>query len=349
MFFENLLRMLFVAFLVMSKSIVAEPFTPESNAFVVAEWAVDGDVDKQGGVLKKVGWHIEQGQYPGQSNKHYGRAYALLTGADEQLQQNPLYFYQLARIQQYEHEFELALENLEKLIAIDAKNQNAWLLKANIFLTQSQYGNAQEACKVVAGIAEPLVFTACLMEVGGYNGDLKKSYDILSRIAAERVTRGDSVAIWLSQILAEQSFRLGSAEQAIEWLNHIPIERAPLSLVVLWADIMLARGDYQTISQQLNKVLEANDTYDDALLIRMVVAENQLGGSRWTSQLEKQIALRIQRQDLYHAADLARYFIDIKPDADKAKYWADINWQQAKLYDDRQLLERANAMSKGGQ
>lgn len=348
MFFENLLRILFVMFLLMSKSATAEPFTPKSDAFIVAEWAVDKGADKRGGVLKKTAWHIQEGQYPGQSNKHYGRAYALLSGANESIQHNPLYFYLLARIQQYEHEFKLALENLDKLIAIDAKNQNAWLLKANIFLTQSQYDKAQRACDTVVGMSEPIVFTACSMEVEGYNGDLQKSYDILSRVATERVKKGDSVAIWLSQILAEQSLRLQDPTQAIEWLSYVPLEQAPLSLVILWADAMLATDNYQTLSDQLNIILEASDTYDDALLIRMVIAENQLGTKQWTSQLEKQIALRIQRQDLYHAADLARYFIDIKPDATKAKYWADINWQQVKLFEDKQLLERANAMRNKG-
>jgi hypothetical protein len=348
MLFNKLLSTIFCLLVLKTGLVFAEPFTPKNDDLVVAEWAVDKQVDERGGVLKKVAWHIEQGQYPGQSNKHYGRAYALLSGANQALRQNPLYLYQLARVQQYEHEFDLALENLDKLLAIDTRNQNAWLLKANIYLTQSQYDEAQNACKAAAGLSEPLVLTACLMEVGGYTGDLQKSYDILSRIAADRVSKGDVVAIWLSQILAEQSLRLNNPVQAAEWLSHIPLERTPLSYVVLWADVMLANEDYQSLYSQLNQILKANDTYDDALLIRMVIAENQLGKKRWSKRLEEQITLRIQRQDLYHAADLARYFIDIKPDATKAKYWADINWQRAKLYADKQLLERAKAMNSQG-
>jgi lipopolysaccharide biosynthesis regulator YciM len=344
MLFSKLLGVVTCLLAINSGLVLADPFTPKKDTFVVAEWDVDEESHERGGVLRKAAWHIEQGQYPGQSNKHYGRAYALLSGANESLHQNPLYLYQLARVQQYEHEFDLALENLGKLLEVDPKNQNAWLLKANIYLTQSRYEKAQQACKAIAGLSDPLVLTACLMEVGGYNGDLQKSYDILSRIATARITKGDTVAVWLSQILAEQSLRLGDVSKALEWLLYVSLDRAPLSLVVLWADIMLAKGEYQALFDELSIILRANDTYDDALLLRVVTAEKQLGSARWLIPLEKQIALRIQRQDFYHAADLARYFIDIKPNAEKAKYWADVNWQRAKLYEDKQLLERANAM-----
>ncbi len=101
----------------------------------------------------------------------------------------------------------------------------------------------------------------------------------------------------------------------------------------------------------------ASDSFDDALLLRLALAEQSLNlpldsvlnsnhnaeSNAWQQRLTQRIEIRLQRNDTAHAADIARYYLDISPDASKALHWAKINWQQAKLGPDKQILERAKA------
>ncbi|MFT5814770.1 MAG: hypothetical protein ACI9VT_002538 [Psychroserpens sp.] len=63
--------------------------------------------------------------------------------------------------------------------------------------------------------------------------------------------------------------------------------------------------------------------------------------NRLTQRLSQRIVIRLQRNDTAHAADNARYYSDIAPDAIKALHGAKINWQQAKLGPDKRILVRA--------
>ena len=44
--------------------------------------------------------------------------------------------------------------------------------------------------------------------------------------------------------------------------------------------------------------------------------------------------------------NLAKYYLDVQPNREKALYWAHINWQQAKMSTDEQLLIQAKAMQR---
>lgn len=63
--------------------------------------------------------------------------------------------------------------------------------------------------------------------------------------------------------------------------------------------------------------------------------------------MAERVSLREIRQDTFHASELAKYYINIQPNPDKALYWANINWQQAKMSMDQQLLKDAQAMLRG--
>jgi hypothetical protein len=63
--------------------------------------------------------------------------------------------------------------------------------------------------------------------------------------------------------------------------------------------------------------------------------------TKWQQRMKQRVKLRELRQDKHHAADLARYYLDIDANGQKALYWAKINWQQAQEYKDLELLKRA--------
>lgn len=61
--------------------------------------------------------------------------------------------------------------------------------------------------------------------------------------------------------------------------------------------------------------------------------------------MSKRVELRELRQDTFHASDLALYYLSIDKQTEKALYWANINWHQAKLDADKQLLSQAKEAS----
>jgi len=83
-------------------------------------------------------------------------------------------------------------------------------------------------------------------------------------------------------------------------------------------------------------------------LLRLAIAEKKLNktGKKWQNLMAQRVTLREVRKDTFHASDLAKYYLDVQPNRDKALYWAHINWQQAKMSADEQLLIQAQAMQR---
>ena len=109
-----------------------------------------------------------------------------------------------------------------------------------------------------------------------------------------------------------------------------------------WADVNLALQNNQVVIDELTPLVSTSSQADDSLLVRLAMAEKKIATTtHWQTQVRERIALREQRDDQAHAADLAMYYLDIAPDSIKALYWAERNWQQAREASDKNLLVRA--------
>jgi hypothetical protein len=223
-------------------------------------------------------------------------------------------------------------------------------MKANIHMVQGNLAAAKQACLQVLGQGSLLLSTACALEVKAEQGEVAQSYQQLQRVInmAGEIPREQHV--WLKQILADLAQRQQLPEQAIQHLSGFPLAQAPVSYLALWADIHLAQQQGNIVLNKLGPIVLASDSFDDALLLRLALAEqasnsvNNLDKKVWQQRLTQRIEIRLKRNDTAHAADIARYYLDIAPNALKALHWAKINWQQAKLGPDKRLLERATAV-----
>jgi tetratricopeptide (TPR) repeat protein len=367
---KSLLIMLIFVMILIVFGATARPYIPKDKQQIVASWDL-GAADKETNLplsqrLSKVAWHIQQGQYAGQSNKHYGRAKALLRPVfakqtSTALNQHSLRvqsqaWYLRARIVQYQHEFDLALEYLENSIALDTNNSAAYLLKANVLLTQGNFTPSLKSCSALLGKADLRLTTACVLEVKANQGELSSSYTSLSALLARQrpQNQAQNEQDWLLQLVAEMALKLDLYQEAETWLNQALTESQdlatkPLSFIVLWADVQLRLHQNQRVLRELSAVVEHAGFKDDALLTRLSLAEQSTPNNHWRNLLHERIDLRLARHDTFHSADLARFFLDIAPDPERALYWARINWQHAKLDDDKQLLERAQIMQNTAQ
>lgn len=347
-------------------AIFAKPSTPQSKQTVVASW----DIDENNFTLSmnlperlaKVAWHIEQSQYPGQANKHYARAKSLLkplishhsSGYVDQttdIHQLAQVKYLWARVLQHQHQFLLAENILNQAQKLASTNRdNVILLKANVQLAQGQFSKAKETCTQLLGQAQLATVAACTLEATSQLNQPSESYQQMTTLLNNLPNFIENpLNNWLLQIVAGMAMDLGLYDEAQQWLakglaSTQSLDTKPLSFLVMWADVQLAIGQHLTVLSKLANIVENAGFKDDALLSRLAIAETQTEQTHWQRLFKERVDLRIMRNDFYHAADIARYYLYIHPSSADALYWAELNWQQTKLSDDKSLLEKARTL-----
>jgi uncharacterized protein HemY len=292
-------------------------------------------------------------------NYHFSQARILFDKLQKSAVNPAEYHYLAARLLQHQHQFDAALEHLDKTLSTEATHVSAWLLKANIHLIQYDMDNAMNACKKLVGNTSLLVATACSLEVTSYQPEkLQESYTLLSlllnRSGFEHSQASSASAQeqypWLVQLAADMALRLERFDEADRWLSVKDLQAMPLSYIVLWADVQLKRGEYERVLNTLAAIVDQKPFKDDALLVRLAMAQGASaaynGKNNWQALAKQRIEIRIKRNDGFHAADIARFFLHVESDPQAALYWAEQNYAQAKLFDDRALLEAAKLAVK---
>lgn len=247
------------------------------------------------------------------------------------------YLLLMADIQQQQHQFAAALRTLESVFITEPHHINASLMAARIYLAQHQPDAAQRSCNQLWQ-QDLFLFSVCSYEVAGRKGEWGKSYAALTRLWQREQPLPAELDIWLRGILAEQAEQLNMPDTARQWLTPV-LQSAPTSLWLKWADLSLAAAADEEVYQQL-AAQHQTIGLSDGLLLRLVLAAQTLNKTgQYSVELEQRIALRLARKDTDHAADLAHYFLRVKPDPQAALHWARLNFQTAKEPDDVRLLQ----------
>ncbi|TWX73545.1 hypothetical protein ESZ39_03490 [Colwellia sp. C1TZA3] len=339
--------LLVLVFITTATPLYSASYVPQSDQSIVASWTVPKPAEQPKVFIAQL---ISDASKPGLASRYYGRASALLKplllAAPNDLE---LQFYSATVLQHY-HEFEQAQKLLSEILQLQPDHVAAWLMKANIHMVQGDLVAAKRACLQVLGQGSLLLSTACVLEVNAEQGQVAQSYQQLQRVVNMAGDIPREQHVWLKQILADLAQRQQLPEQAIQHLSGFPLAQAPVSYLALWADIHLAQQQANLVLDKLGPIVMASDSFDDALLLRLALAEQAINSVSksaekvWQQRLTQRIEIRLKRNDTAHAADIARYYLDIAPEPLKALHWAKINWQQAKLGPDKRLLERALAI-----
>lgn len=337
--FQSLLAV--IALLLVPFTASGAAFIPKDDAIIASSnSALDASVS-----IDEISTLLANSQYAGQTERLQG---VLKTHLATLYQQQPTsqVGYMYARVLQKEHLFEQAIAIAQKVLAADPNHVNSHLLLANIFMTQGKFSPAKQHCTATIGLVSIITASTCLLDVQSQHQDLAQSYQSLLTIINNKET-----SLATDHVLSEMSYRLGHYQQAFAHIKQVNLATAPVSLIVLWADIQLKLNNNQRVLYSLSKLVDDDSNLEDALLLRLAMAEKNLNvaSQPWQKIMAARVSLRELRQDTFHASDLANYYIRIKPNRDKALYWANINWQQAKMSLDQQLLNAAQTMPRGEQ
>lgn len=318
-------------------NVLAKPITPKDNAIIASSNAtLSANL-----TLEQLTALVLNSQYIGQTVRYQGvlkKRLKNLYTASATAQTGYLY----ARVLQKEHAFSRAIDVANNVLKTQPDHVNTHLLLANMLMTQGKFEQAKRHCVALIGNTSLLTASTCVLDVQSQQGKLSESYHALVKL-----TQNKNSSLATKHVLSEMAFRLNKFTRAQQHINNIDLNTAPVSLIVLWADIQLQQNNPEKVLNTLGKLANSHSSLEDAILLKLAIAEkrsNKHTNTVWQPLMQQRVKLREQRQDTFHANDLANYYIHVQANQAKAQYWANINWQQAKMSTDKHLLSQANTM-----
>jgi tetratricopeptide (TPR) repeat protein len=246
-----------------------------------------------------------------------------------------------ATISQSRHQFDEALQDLDRLLARAPDESQAWLTRALVLSVQGRYAEALASCAALEKHASRFAQAACRAPIEGLTGRARRAAAALVVTLEETTTPTErafghgllgELARWTGDDAeAERQFGLALAEEPTDAYT-----RAAL------ADLLLDANRPEEAA-----ALVSAYTRDDGLLLRLALAEAVRGSVRApavAAELRERFAASRRRGDSLHGREEARFVLWIEGDASRALELARANWAlQREPADARVLLESASA------
>ncbi|KPC50561.1 tetratricopeptide repeat protein [Amantichitinum ursilacus] len=284
--------------------------------------------------------HLERFRRDGDP-RDLGQADALITPWLQTRPIAPLALLLRASIRQSNHQFDLALADLDTVMRASPGNTEALLMRASILQVQARYADARESCGGLV-MQDAVIAGVCLANVLVVSGQPQQGVALLQRLAPQAPdSHGVSAWVWAS--LGEAASWRGNtqlAEQALRAGRKVSPDDAYLKTA--WADYLLS----QHRGAEVQKLL-ADDTRNDNLLLRLAMAEQQTRDDALAghiADLNARFAAAAARGDRVHLREEAMFRLYLLKQPEAALKLAQANWQvQKETADARILLASARA------
>src|SRR5688500_774005 len=222
-----------------------------------------------------------------------------------------------ATIKQSLHDFAGALADLDRLIAREPDNVQALLTHATVLAVQGRFDDAKRDCARLAQRVEPLVVTACEALTSSASADAD---DVYRRLDERLAAPGGHAAtrVWAATLAGEIAERRGDIDGAKrQFARALAADSRDGYLKAAYADFLLR----QQRAADVVKLLE-NDTRNDALLLRLALAERQLPDRAQAYRAHRDdLAARFQaarrRGDVLHLREEARFALEVDRDGQR--------------------------------
>lgn len=248
-----------------------------------------------------------------------------------------------ASILQNRHDFENALQDLDKLLQRDSHNAQAWLAQAGIFQVLARYDEAKRSCLKLTEFEDTMPAITCLSNVGSLTGQAAKSYELLRDAHTNALTLSDEQRVWNLTVLAEMAVRMGKTLEARQYFNEgLKVRQNDVYLLTAYADFLL---DENKPTEVITLLVDKSRI--DALLMRLALAKQRLAVSGLKddiASLQARFSANRLRGENLHQGDEARLALYLLNQPEEALRLAQENWRvQREPRDARILLESALA------
>ena len=341
----------------------AAPFTPKSDAEVVERLpgrASDPSIRRVDSLRKQLAARPDDAALRIEIARRYfdmamaqgdpryvGYASAALAPLEKSTTSNANYPRALGLIQQFSHNFEGALTNLNKAAVLNPQSPEPLLWRTAIFMVQARYAEATAECKRVMPLVattQPLLGTGCTAYVQATTGQLGAAFQTLSaEVAAQApvLTKTDpGLLLWEDTRLAEMANRLGRFDKAQAYFTEA------MALGVTDQFLLGAYSDFLLAQKRPVEVIKLLSDWErsDILLLRLALAGKDTRDPRaagWATQLRDRFQAATLRGDRLHEQEAARFELDIENNPVKALKLASNNYAVQKEPRDAETLMRA--------
>jgi tetratricopeptide (TPR) repeat protein len=249
-----------------------------------------------------------------------------------------------ATILQNRHEFDAALQDLDRALARAPRNAQAWLTKATILRVQGKPREAAASCASLFGSTDTLTAITCLADATSLAGKARASYARLLEVFSAQAEHAEPRRrLWTLTVLGEIAGRLGDAASVDRHFREaVSLGIRDIYLSAAYADELLDQGRAADARAFL-----AGESAADTLLLRLALAERRLGSAeaaRHVENLKARFVAARARNDRLHLREEARFTLELLDDPVTALRLAEENWRvQREPADARIVLEAALA------
>ena len=243
-----------------------------------------------------------------------------------------------ATVLQSRHAFSAALTQLDRALALQPDNAQAWLTRATILRVLGRYPEAMRSCERLGPEVDPAVTQLCEQSLRALSGELDEAYAVLISLPQQTLSR--EVRAWRYSELGEMAERGGDDTAAEHWLREgLALAPDDFYMRTAYADLLL-RQHRAADTLQLLSGCESMEP----LLLRMLIARQMLGdrdAADAQAKLEDAFAIEEQRGEAVHRREQARFLLDIEHRPAAALTAAQENWRAQREPDDLLILLRA--------
>lgn len=241
-----------------------------------------------------------------------------------------------AWLAQAEHQFELAMHYVSRVLKSQPSNPQAWLLKASIADVMGDRPLARRACARLAVTLSPVVATACNARS---DRPLAERRTLLARLQRMMPTSLEpNLVAWVRSRAADLAASCGESELA-EVLFQRAIDEFPaVQTRAAYADLLIDQHRFDDVLSLLS-----NAELTPALAVRRVLAA-KLAGRDVTAQvasMDAEFRRWMAATDLRHAREMARFYLDVANEPALAHELALANATIQREVEDLELVQRA--------
>jgi tetratricopeptide (TPR) repeat protein len=236
------------------------------------------------------------------------------------------------------HRFTEALGLLDRALAMEPDNSQAWLTKATLQQVQGNFSGAQASCKRLSRSGDLLIALTCRLSIDSLTGKLTPSYHVL-RSAVGDLGRQREIDAWVMGQLAEMALRLADFTAAERHFRMaLQLEPDDVYLRAAYADLLLLRGRNAATIELLS-----DSASHDVLLLRLAIAAHRAGvreSQQWTAMFDAR-RRATRPDDNPHLREHARFLLDVLDRPTDALALARRNWEFQREPADLRIYARA--------
>ena len=265
----------------------------------------------------------------------------LLTSAPSAPAAAAEYFQVRGMVEQFSHQFDLALASLAKAHELNPTSAEPLLWRSAIYMVQANYPAAAAECAKLKTPAAPLIAIGCSAYVASSQGaGLEAAFNTLAAAVTQHANSAPELLLWQYTRLAEMALRLERFDVAEEYYKSaLKLGIVDQFLLGSYADFLLARKRPAEVLTLL-----ADWERSDILLLRLALAAAATQDSRaanFSGQLRARFAEAAKRGDRLHEQEAARFELDLERNPKQALALAASNYTVQKEPRDAEVLMRA--------